>query len=455
MVEKIGTQSNNFLKVWWHKRQARIEALAEAIPQDDGPFFTGRLPFVLLLTLASIGTFAAAFLSYRHILLESQSGGVGESILCKAHGNINCDAILLTDYSVLFGYFPSAFLGLIGFVLVLWCVCNGIINERMRKMAVSVLLMYFCAAMVFSSYYVYVMIYKVDYICTWCLVVHAVNLMSLIIVLTVSIRNRKKFLLREISTVFERFYWLAAGLLLCAFVFIGATAWEKSLSFHSVKLKYESLANDPLVILAILRGSERYEIPIGAEDPVYGRTDARFPIIIFSDFQCPVCAGTKAFLRRLVDLNPGELKLVYKNYPLCTKCNPTILANLHPAACSMARAAYAAFLIGGNKAFWSYGDLLFKHQKSLKPSDLTAFAQRLRLDEKKFAALIGPDSPVDKKIAEDVKWGTKLSLDGTPAIVFQGKKIPENLKGKFLVDTMEGLIRNDHPELADVALKWR
>lgn len=455
MGRQIDFQSKNFLKTWWIKRQERIDTLANAIPQDGGPFFTGRRPFVILLILACIGTFASAFLSYRHILLESQTGGVGESILCRAQGNINCDAILLTDYSVLFGYFPSAFLGLVGFVLVLWCVCNALINERLRKMVVSVLLMYFCAAIVFSLFYVYIMMYKVDYICTWCLVVHAVNLISLVILLTVSVKNRQKFLLKEISTGAERSYWLIAGLLLSGTVFLGAAAWESSLSFHNLRSKYESLANDPLVIMAILRGSERYEIPVTSADPTYGREDARFPIIIFSDFQCPVCAETKASLKGLVDLNPEKLKLVYKNFPLCTQCNPTLVGNLHPAACSMARAAYAAFLLGGNRAFWSYGELLFKHQKTLKPSDLTAFARRLKLNPEKFTDLIGPDSPVDQKIAEDVKWGIRLSLDGTPAIVFQNKKIPGNLKGKFLIDAMEGLVTSDHPELAEWTLKWR
>ena len=141
-------------------------------PTVAGPYFAGRSPFVFLLVIALIGTFATGFLTYRHIALTSHFGAAGESALCPAHGNVNCDAILQTDYAVLFGYFSSAALGLAGFVFVLWLLINALLNQRIRKLSWTFLVVYFFAAIGFSWYYAYIMMFEVDFICTWCIVVH-------------------------------------------------------------------------------------------------------------------------------------------------------------------------------------------------------------------------------------------------------------------------------------------
>ena len=104
-------QSGNIVRRWLQRRQEKIAALRQDLPVMEGPYFTGTLPFVLLLVLALVGVFAAGFLTYRHILLASTVGAVEESFLCKADGSVNCDAILRTDFAVLFGYIPSAALG--------------------------------------------------------------------------------------------------------------------------------------------------------------------------------------------------------------------------------------------------------------------------------------------------------------------------------------------------------
>ena len=145
---------------------------------------------------------------------------------------------------------------------------------------------------------------------------------------------------------------------------------EKSLSFDDAKAKFEEVANDPVVISAMMKASPDYQIPVSAQDPIYGSAAAPYPIVLFSDFQCSICAATEMFVRRLVDMNPDAVKLVYKNYPLSVECNYFLLGNLHPMACIAARAASAAFLMGGQKSFWAYADLLFAHQRELKDQSL-------------------------------------------------------------------------------------
>jgi uncharacterized membrane protein/protein-disulfide isomerase len=447
-------ESKNPVNRWWHRRQVRIAALSRELSLEDGPYFSSGLPYIALLILGLAGLFAGAFLTYRHILIASTSGNVAQSALCRASGHINCDAILRTDYAVIFGYFPSAVLGLMGFVFVLWLVMNGLVNQRTRKIGWAALLLYFVAAMVFSGYYAYVMMFDVDIICPWCIVVHVVNLISLIIVIVVAIKNRRKFLLPEISSRAERFYLVFGGLLLSVLVFLGSALWEKSLSFADVKEQYETVINDPAVIQAVIQGSPDYEIPITSGDPVYGAAGAPHPIILFSDFKCPVCARSEQFLKTLVDKNPGVLKLVYLNYPLERECNAVILGDLHPGACSVARAAYSAYLLGGNKAFWAYGALLFDSQKKLKPKMLTRFAEQLHLDLKKFSHLMSSDSIAAQKVKQDVQAGVDLGISATPQLFFEGKRIPEMFQGRFLVQAMQSLMASRDPEKKNIKLNW-
>ena len=152
MEKATSAQSEGPRKSWWMRRKAKMQAAAQ-IP-NHGPYFTGSAPFVLLLVLVLVGTFAAGFLTYRHIVLESQTGSVGDSILCRADGKINCDALLLTDEALLFGYVPSATLGLMGMVFALWLVVNALINQGVRKLAVAVLVLYFFGAIGFSWYFI-------------------------------------------------------------------------------------------------------------------------------------------------------------------------------------------------------------------------------------------------------------------------------------------------------------
>ena len=420
-----------------------------------GPFFMGRLPFLLLLIPALVGAFATGFLTYRHIALAAHIGKVGGSFLCRASGRIDCDSILLTDYAVLFGYVPSAVLGLMGFAFVLWLTINALFNQRMRKVSWTLLVVYFFAAIGFSWYYAYIMMFKVDIICTWCIVSHVMNLFCLITVLVISIKNREEFLLPEISTLAERIYFVTGGIAVALLVFFVAGMVEKTLSFEEARSKFDELANDPAVILAVVKASPGYEVPIGPADPVFGLTTARCPIVMFTDFQCPVCAKVEAFLRRLVTLNPNELKLVFKNLPLSKDCNSSILeaTEFHPMTCPAARGAYAAFLLGGPRAFWQYSDLLFSNQKHLKDALLTEFAQKAGVDIPKFKELMKPDSPAAKKVEEDVELAVKLRLSSTPQLFFEGKRLPENFKGVYLGYAIEELIKANYPEMSNFKLR--
>ena len=421
--------------------------------RQEVPSYLSPIPFGVLFALALLGTFASGFLAYRHILLLSHTNIVAESFLCRAHGNISCDAVLLTPYSLIFDVVSSAVLGLMGFVFVLWCTAGSIIVGRLRKTTLTILTIYFSAAIGFSFYFIYLMVFEVDSICPWCLVVHSVNFVSLAILITLLFRAKEDTLLSEDSKPVEQLFFVAGGVFLAGVVFFASGMMEYKLSYQNVNERYLDLSDNPVVERALLEASPPAEVPISDEDPVFGSPTALYPIVMFTDFACPACAKLDKWLRILVLRNKSTLRIVYKNYPLSTDCHPHLAGNLHPMACQAGRAAYAAFLIGGNKAFSAYTELLFRNQNRLRKKPWLEFAEELKLDKKRFKDLLKDGSKADKKVQKDIKLGIDLHLMGTPQLVFEKKKIPEKYRGPKLINLIQGLIRSHHPDHAGIRLR--
>ena len=96
-------------------------------------------------------------------------------------------------------------------------------------------------------------------------------------------------------------------------------------------------------------------------------------IVEFSDFQCPYCGAAHPELARLLREFDGQVKLVFKYFPL----------SAHERAMPAARAAEAAARQG---KFWEMHDLLFEHQHELEDADCERYASALGLDMERFKA---------------------------------------------------------------------
>ena len=147
-----------------------------------------------------------------------------------------------------------------------------------------------------------------------------------------------------------------------------------------------------------------------------GKTDAQVMVVEFSDFQCPACRAAYKLLPDLLQKYPEQVEIVYRHFPL---------SQIHPNAQVAAQAAEAA---GEMNKFWPMHDLLFEKQLEWESLDKTAFldqlgkyAEELQIDKSDFLARIQLES-VKQKVAEDIKDGTALKIDGTPTFFVNGKK---------------------------------
>lgn len=148
----------------------------------------------------------------------------------------------------------------------------------------------------------------------------------------------------------------------------------------------------------------------GAPDPpARGPADATLEIVEFSDFECPFCAGAWPVLDSLLMRHPGEVRVVYRHYPL----------PMHPDAEPAAMASIEAARQG---AFWKYHDLLFAHQDRLADADLVGYADSLGLDAEAFARALR-DRAHQNEVAADVALGRTLGVVGTPTFFVNGYRL--------------------------------
>jgi len=110
-----------------------------------------------------------------------------------------------------------------------------------------------------------------------------------------------------------------------------------------------------------------YRIPVPPRAPTRGSRNAPVTIQIFSDFQCPFCTRARPTIDQLLNEYRGQIRLVWRNYPL----------PFHDNAQAAAEAAMEVFRQGGNDAFWAYHNLLFDNQQALSADDLERYAGQI------------------------------------------------------------------------------
>ena len=136
---------------------------------------------------------------------------------------------------------------------------------------------------------------------------------------------------------------------------------------------------------------------------VYGHVDAPITVVEYGDFECPYCGAAAPVLRKLIDGSGGQVRLVFRHFPLFRK---------HPFALTAALAAEAA----GDK-FWPMHDLLFAHQAKLTDPDLAVYARKVGAGEVtgEAAQLFQP------AVQADYAAGVADGARGTPTLFVNGR----------------------------------
>ncbi|MGH9667243.1 MAG: thioredoxin domain-containing protein [Bryobacteraceae bacterium] len=168
-----------------------------------------------------------------------------------------------------------------------------------------------------------------------------------------------------------------------------------------------------------------------AGQPSYGAPDAKVTIVVFSDFECPLCKEEAKSLREnLPKTFSKDVRLFLKDFPL---------EAIHPWAKPAAIAGRCVYRMNAS-AFWDYHDWIYDHQSEMTPENLKSkvleFAKTKNLDTRQLGTCIdtkATEAEVDKNVAE----GRALGVDATPTMFLNGRR----LVGQIQWPSLEQVIR--------------
>ena len=160
--------------------------------------------------------------------------------------------------------------------------------------------------------------------------------------------------------------------------------------------------------------TENVDVEVG-DSYIKGSKNANVTIVEFSDYQCPFCS--KFFLETLSQLDKeyiktGKVNLVFKDFPL----------DFHEKA---QKAAEAARCVGeqiNDIGYYKMHDKLFSNQDNLSIENYKKWARGLDVDGKKFDTCLD-SGKFEASVKEDLAYGQKLGVSGTPAFFINGKLI--------------------------------
>lgn len=146
------------------------------------------------------------------------------------------------------------------------------------------------------------------------------------------------------------------------------------------------------------------------DDPAQGKGDAPVTVVMFSDFQCPACAGVHPILKKVLTEYADKARFVVRDFPL---------ENIHENAFSAALAANAAHRQG---KFFEYAEILYKNQNRLDRESLIKYAADLGLNAKQFELDLSGAQIADE-IRKDRADGEKYGVNSTPTVYVNGVKV--------------------------------
>ena len=146
------------------------------------------------------------------------------------------------------------------------------------------------------------------------------------------------------------------------------------------------------------------------DDPFIGKAGAPVSIVVFTDYECPACAGVNPIIKTIAGNHGDKVKLVYRDYPLL---------GTHKFAFDAARAAYAA---KNQNKYFEYVELLYANQGSLGKDKLLEYAKKLGIDMDRFKTDMESEAAT-AEIKKDMSDGKDYGVAGTPSIFVNGYKI--------------------------------
>ncbi len=163
---------------------------------------------------------------------------------------------------------------------------------------------------------------------------------------------------------------------------------------------------------------------MGANDHSQGAEKAAVTLVEYGDYECSYCGAAYPIVKKVQKKMGGKLRFVFRNFPL---------TQVHPHAHRAAEAAESADAQG---KFWEMHDALYENQDALDDNNLTAYAEKIGLDDKKFKKDLQNDA-FRERIRHDFTGGVESGVNGTPTFFINGIRYDEAVDYETLLAALE------------------
>jgi len=175
--------------------------------------------------------------------------------------------------------------------------------------------------------------------------------------------------------------------------------------------------------------------------PSLGPANAPVTVVIFSDFQCPLCKQEAEVIHKQIpEAFPDKVRVYFRDFPL---------ESLHNWARTAAGAGRC--VVKQNPAlFWDFHDWIYENQNYVGldnvKTKMSEFAAQKGLDAMQFSRCI-ENKTTDPEVAASLAIGNSLTLNATPTIFINGRK----LEGAVPWETLQTLINMELDHQAKAA----
>jgi len=342
--------------------------------------------------------------------------------LCSALGkNFDCDAVNKSDFAEIGGV-PIAILGMLFYLVLLTLTLvatpkkSGFAGAQRWASWLAALGLLIDVALLG------VQIFVVKNICIYCSATYLCTALFLVAAAQLApgerFGERLRTLLVSGAAVLPGARMLAAGL-------VGAVVVGFALSQIPGVIEPKA---DPGEAAQIEKWFGEYEamprklIVESPDDGVSGPVGAPHQLVVFSDFQCPFCRKAAVSLDKALAPYRDQVRVVFKNFPLDSSCNPALSFPLHPHACYLATQAICAARAG---KFQEFHDTAFH-----KLSDETFAEGRDAVNEGLKSVLdeagrrrCSEEPSVQSALRTSIELGRDMGVKGTPAFFIDGRSI--------------------------------
>jgi len=343
-----------------------------------------RIPMLLFVTKA-LGIAASVFLVLHEFKVHTR---IADKI-CGFSSGVDCDSVLSSEASRIFGNINLADVGIIYFTSTLLYILGAATLTQLWLLAVVS-----AVSIVFPVYSIYYQGFRLRKWCPFCLVVQVALIAEFIILFP---------LLGLISISLVDLLRLAAFFALVTTVWILYKSYfELSGSYSNEHHSFLRFKSNPGIFKFLLQENGYTNIPENTGSLVFGNPDAPVTVKAFLSLSCNPCAGAFKEIKDLID-NTGQVKV-----------NIVLSVSPDERSQKLAEHIYRLYNTKVSKQAFEY---IFRWYTTTKD------------EKKKFLKSLSDGLPEIGEIAESNKeLFEKLKIPGTPTIFVNGYRYPRQYK---------------------------